>query len=123
MHSTCLGCKTTNRSKLASGVVIRHVVFVRNHDVAVGSIGEGVAVGLVQVAGASSVTSGVVREVAEVGWACGGGCPARLQGDASRVGGIAINRVAVCGISNQLASAWGLGVRDTVAGDLEGKIT
>ncbi len=55
---------------LGPGVVIRNVVVGRNHDVAV-AVGEGVAVGLVQVAGAGGVASGVIGEVVDIGWTDG----------------------------------------------------
>ena len=76
---TCLRRKPTDRGQHASGIVIRDVVFVGNHDVTVSSVGEGVSVGFVQVTGASGVSGGVVGEVGHVGRVGHARLPAALQ--------------------------------------------
>ena len=68
-----LRSETTEQSLGCSSVIVGHVVVVRDHDVAVLSIGEGVPVGLVEVASASGVSGRAVVKLIDVGGgSCGG---------------------------------------------------
>ena len=63
--------KSTDGSLLGSCIVVGHVVVGGDHDVTIGAIREGVAVGLVKVAGATLNAICVIVEVAvDVGWGC-----------------------------------------------------
>lgn len=54
--------ESTNVALLGACIVVRRVVVGRHHDIAVAR-SEGVSIGVVQVAGASSVTGAVVGEL------------------------------------------------------------
>ena len=61
--------KSTDGGHLGSCIVVGHVVVGGDHDVTIGTIREGVAVGLVKVAGATLNAICVIVEVAvDVGW-------------------------------------------------------
>ena len=58
-----LGSESTDGCNFSSSIVVGNVEVGRDHDVAISSIGEGIAIGLVQMAVASGVVTGAVAEV------------------------------------------------------------
>jgi len=93
--SVNLWSKSTDWSNLRAGIVIGNIILGWNHNIAVGSIREGVAIGLVQVTVASRVVRSAVGEVRDAcRWGLGCG-PARLQGCTGRVCGVAVHWIAI----------------------------
>ena len=97
--------KSTDRGNLGASIVVRNIVLGWDHHITIRSIRECVAIGLVQVTVACGVVRSAVGEVRDVGWCCLGCRPARLQGCASRVGGIAIDWVSIKMVSK--LGLWG----------------
>jgi hypothetical protein len=101
--------ETADVSLLGSSIVVWCIVVCRHHDVTIAR-SKGVAVSVVQVTSSSSVTSRVVCELGDHIWRRTGRVPARLQGSSSRVGGIAIDWVAINKIANLGVCAGNCGI-------------
>jgi len=94
-----LRSESTDVSLLGTSIVVGSIVVGGHHHVTIAR-GEGVTIGIVQVASSSWVASWVVRKLRhQAGWRAGG-VPAGLEGRAGRVGGITVDGVAINEVAN-----------------------